>query len=56
MAHLKDQVYQPIPENERVYNALFAEYLSLHDYFGRGGNDVMKHLKKIRAEQKSRAA
>ena len=56
MAHLKDQVYQPIPENERVYNALFAEYLSLHDYFGRGGSDVMKRLKKIRAEQKSRAA
>jgi L-ribulokinase len=56
MAHLKDEVYRPIPENQRVYESLFAEYVLLHDYFGRGGNDVMKRLKKIRAEQKKGAA
>ena len=28
---------------------LFAEYLRLHDYFGRGGNNIMKTLKKIKA-------
>ena len=28
---------------------LFAEYKILHDYFGRGANDVMKRLKEIKA-------
>jgi len=30
------------------YDALFAEYTLLHDYFGRGTNDVMHRLKAIR--------
>jgi L-ribulokinase len=50
MARLKDEVYQPIPENQQVYERLFAEYVRLHDYFGRGENDVMKRLKKIKAD------
>lgn len=44
MAKLKDVVYRPIPENVRVYEKLYAEYAALHDYFGRGANDVMKRL------------
>ena len=48
MAKLKDEVVTPIPENKAVYDQLFAEYKLLHDYFGRGTNDVMKRLKKIR--------
>jgi L-ribulokinase len=32
-----------------VYDGLYAEYRLLHDYFGRGGNDVMKRLRAIRA-------
>lgn len=32
------------------YDALFAEYTALHDHFGRGGNDVMRRLKRIRRE------
>jgi L-ribulokinase len=52
MAHLKDEVFIPIPENQKIYDLLFAEYQCLHDYFGRGGNDVMKRLKKIKAKQK----
>ena len=52
MAHLKEESYKPIPENQVVYGKLYAEYLRLHDYFGRGGNDVMKTLKKIKAEVK----
>jgi L-ribulokinase len=52
MAHLKQESYKPIPENQQVYEKLFAEYLRLHDYFGRGENNVMKTLKKIRAEVK----
>ncbi|MBN1535386.1 MAG: ribulokinase [Anaerolineales bacterium] len=51
MAHLKDETYIPDPENQKIYNQLYAEYLILHDYFGRGENDVMKRLKHIKAEQ-----
>ena len=40
--------YTPIEENAARYDALFAEYTALHDYFGRGGNDVMHRLKAIR--------
>ena len=50
MAHLRDEVYRPIPANKAVYDQLYAEYVTLHDYFGRGANDVMKRLKAIRAK------
>ncbi len=50
MAHLKDEVYTAIPESQAVYDKLYAEYLLLHDYFGRGANDVMKRLKAIKAD------
>jgi L-ribulokinase len=52
MAHLKDETFKPNPENQKVYDELFAEYLRLHDYFGRGENDVMKTLKRIKVEAK----
>jgi L-ribulokinase len=48
MGKLKDEVVSPIPENQAVYDQLYAEYKALYDYFGRGANDVMKRLKKIR--------
>ena len=38
------KVYTPNPENHRAYQKLYAEYVQLHDYFGRGGNAVMKRL------------
>src|SRR6478609_9383819 len=41
------EVYTPIPENAAAYEQLFQEYKALHDYFGRGGNDVMHRLKAI---------
>ena len=53
MAHLKDEMYFPNLENRRVYDLLYAEYIHLHDYFGRGANDVMKHLKAIKAETRT---
>ena len=49
MARLKDQVYEPIPGNVAVYDMLYREYVRLHDYFGRGENDVMKTLRRLRA-------
>ena len=48
MAKLKDKAYRPIPENQKIYDRLYVEYIRLHDYFGRGGNNIMKVLKKIR--------
>jgi L-ribulokinase len=48
MAHLRDTVYRPTPGHQRIYDRLFAEYRQLHDYFGRGANDVMKRLKGLR--------
>ena len=48
MARVKDKYYKPIPGNAAVYDRLYAEYKKLHDYFGRGENDVMKRLKEIK--------
>ena len=50
MAHLKDEVFRPLAGNQAVYDQLYAEYKILHDYFGRGANDVMKRLKRVKAE------
>ena len=49
MARLKKGAFKPNPSARKVYDQLYAEYLALHDYFGRGANDVMKHLKQIKA-------
>ncbi len=38
------RVYSPKEENKKVYDKLYAEYLQLHDYFGRE-NAVMSRLK-----------
>jgi L-ribulokinase len=48
MAHLRADEYVPDPGHQAAYDDLFSEYVALHDYFGRGGNDVMKRLKAIR--------
>jgi len=50
MAHLRDEVYRPNLTHKKVYDQLYTEYVRLHDYFGRGENDVMKRLKKLKAE------
>ena len=53
MGRTKNLVYTPDPESAAIYDKLFAEYVTLHDYFGRGANDVMKRLKAIKKEQAS---
>lgn len=55
MSKVKEAYYKPIPENVEAYRKLYAEYKILHDYFGRGANDVMKRLKKIREEARKHA-
>lgn len=47
-----DVCYTPIPENQKVYDALYREYKTLHDYFGRGENTVMSRLKQLRKQVK----
>jgi L-ribulokinase len=46
--------YRPIEANVAAYQELFAEYLALHDFFGRGGTDVMRRLKAIRRKASAR--
>lgn len=50
MARVREETFKPIPEHVAVYEKLYREYNALHDYFGRGDNDVMKRLKAIRDE------
>jgi L-ribulokinase len=49
MAHLRDERYIPHPAHTQAYDELFADYKLLHNYFGRGENDVMKRLKSMKA-------
>jgi L-ribulokinase len=56
MARLREEAYTPNTAHRAVYDELFAEYRKLHDYFGRGENDVMKSLKAIRARALSAPA
>lgn len=57
MGHRVVGAYQPIEENAVRYDALYAEYRRLHDYFGRlsqeGANPVMHNLKEIRRGAKA---
>lgn len=52
MGKVEERTYKPIPENVAAYRKLYEEFKQLHDYFGRGANDVMKRLKKIKADAK----
>ena len=46
MVSLEKKTYLPISENVEVYNQLYVEYRKLHDYFGRGDNQVMERLRR----------
>ena len=48
MGRVNRGVFRPVPADVAAYDELYAEYLALHDHFGRGGNDVMLRLKAIR--------
>ena len=53
MGKVRPAAFLPDESRARVYDTLFAEYLELHDHFGR---DVaaMRRLKRIRLEAVSR--
>ena len=50
MGRVKHAVYVPDEARALQYDRLYAEYNTLHDYFGRGENNVMKRLKALRRE------
>ena len=50
MGKVNRNVYTPDQQASRAYDRLYAEYSTLHDYFGRGGNDVMHKLREIKGE------
>jgi L-ribulokinase len=58
MGGLSDTVYQPIAQNVEIYDALYKDYLYLHDLFGRSSasepGGVMKRLRSLRLTQESK--
>jgi L-ribulokinase len=48
MGRVDRAAFVPDEAGAAAYDPLFEEYVRLHDYFGRGGNDVMKRLKALR--------
>jgi L-ribulokinase len=50
MGKVERAVYRPDDDRAQAYDRLYAEYVTLHDYFGRGGNDVMHRLRAIRRD------
>jgi L-ribulokinase len=48
MGSMQHAVYTPDPASADVYDQLYAEYVTLHDYFGRGANEVLHRLRALR--------
>jgi L-ribulokinase len=53
MGKVHRNVYLPDPDRAYAYDALYAEYRLLHDYFGRGTNDVMHRLRTFRNQARA---
>jgi L-ribulokinase len=51
MVRASVRTYRPDPRVAAVYDDLYRDYLALHDHFGRGGDDVMRRLRALRARQ-----
>jgi L-ribulokinase len=58
MGKISRDVFKPDLAKTAAYDALYAEYVTLHDYFGRAsdgaGNDVLHRLRRIRAKAMAR--
>jgi L-ribulokinase len=50
MGRVIPNAYLPNENNSLAYDELYKEYVELHDYFGRGTNNVMKRLKERKRE------
>ena len=56
MGSREQTVYSPIAAHAAVYSELYREYERLHDWFGRGGSDTMKRLKRLKMQQSGETA
>lgn len=52
MAHVREETFLPNAAHKAVYDELYREYDRLHDWFGRGGSQVMKELQRIKRRQR----
>jgi L-ribulokinase len=50
MGRKSEAAVLPDPVSADVYDRMYADYVRLHDYFGRGANDVMHRLRALRDE------
>jgi L-ribulokinase len=52
MGRIIRDAYLPDPARQKAYDALYEEYVTLHDYFGRddatGANRVLHRLRALR--------
>ncbi len=55
MAHLRAGTFEPDVSTRQAYDALYAEYVRLHDLFGRGGDPALKTLKRLKLDVVGRA-
>jgi L-ribulokinase len=51
MGGLRHDAFVPDAAAADVYDALYERYVRLHDHFGRGGDDVMHALRRIRPRE-----
>ncbi|WP_433522053.1 ribulokinase [Nocardia pseudovaccinii] len=56
MGRVHRNAYLPDPDRAAAYDAIYAEYQSLHDHFGRGGTEVLHRLRRIRNDARREAA
>ena len=47
MGGVKDKMFKPLKENNIIYDKLYAQYVTLNDYFGKT-NNVMKELNNLK--------
>jgi L-ribulokinase len=51
MGQVRRDAYVPDERRANSYDLLYANYLRLHDHFGRGGDDVMHRLRDVRPRE-----
>jgi len=56
MGKMHAGAFKPNPHSADVYDQLYAEYVLLHDYFGRGMSEVMHRLRALRNRTREGAA
>ena len=54
MGKVSRDAYVPDEARADAYDALYGHYVRLHDHFGRGGDDVMHQLRRVRPRELAR--